>query len=59
MCLAQRGAGCPIEVEPTLAKTDHLWQEHFIHESPPGLHEPSYTVLHSQDQQLEKLEMEL
>ena len=43
MCLAQRGAGCPIEVEPTLAKTDHLWQEHFILETPPGFQEPSYS----------------
>ena len=43
MCLVQRGAGCPIEVEPTLAKTDHLWQEHFIHETPPSFQEPSYS----------------
>ena len=59
MCLAQRGAGCPIEVEPTLTETDHLWLEPFIHETPPSFQEPSYTVLHSQDQMLEKLEMEL
>ena len=59
MCLAQRGAGCAIEVELPLTETNHLWQEHFIHDSPPGLHEPSYRVLHSQDQQLEKFEMEL
>ena len=36
MCLAQRGAGCAIGVEPTLAKTDHLWQVHCILETPPG-----------------------
>ena len=59
MCLAQWGAGCPIGVELPLTETDHLWLEHFIHETPPGFQEPSYTVLHPQDQMLEKLEMEL
>ena len=46
-------------VELSLTETDHLWLEHFIHETPPGFQEPSYTVLHPQDQMLEKLEMEL
>ena len=30
-------------VEPPLDETDHLWQECFKHEPPPGVQESSYS----------------
>ena len=46
MCLAKTDAGFPIGVEPRLAETNHLWQEHLTHEMPFGLQKSSYSSVY-------------
>ena len=33
VCVKHNEVYCPVGVEPPLAEIDHLWQEHFTHET--------------------------